>query len=65
MTPCKKCNHPKTVKETLGCCVDRLYNSFEDLKEEASKQTGFSYTPDYHCRYSNLVRYRFVEGEEE
>jgi len=60
---CDKCNASKEIKDTLGCCGDRLNNAWEDLKKEFFKLFKYEYTPKYQCRFADLIDQQGKEDE--
>lgn len=52
---CDNCNASKEIKDTFGCCGDRLHNAWEDVKCEFLKGVKVEYTPKYQCRFADLV----------
>lgn len=58
MNPCENCMQPLNVKQTLGCYIDKLGNSLEDLKQEVFNSVYIPYKPEYNCRYSCLIKHQ-------
>lgn len=65
MNPCKKCKPPKEIKDTFGCCGDRLHNAWEDVKCEFLKSFKDKYIPEYQCRYADLIDHTTEKGGEQ
>lgn len=55
MASCKDCNAPKEIKNTWGCCGDRLHNAWEDFKSELFRGCRPEYKPEYQCRFADLI----------
>lgn len=52
---CDNCNAPKWIKESVGCCIDRLANAHEQLKHESAKSLRIKYKPKFQCRFADLI----------
>lgn len=59
---CDNCNAPKIIKDTFGCCGDRLHNALEDCKKELFKIFKDEYIPKYQCRFSDLIDHPTEKG---
>ena len=59
---CDNCNTSKEIKDTFGCCVDRLHNAWEDVKHEFFKIFKDDYQPKYQCRFADLVDHPTEKG---
>ena len=52
---CDNCTASKIIKDSWGCCGDRLHNAWEDCKHEFCKLAKIDYEPKYQCRFADLV----------
>ena len=59
---CDKCNASKEIKDTLGCCGDRLHNAWEDVKHEFLKGCKIEYAQKYQCRFADLIDHPTEKG---
>lgn len=52
---CDNCPASKTIKNSLGCNGDQLFNRWEIFKGDIAKMLKIEYEPKFQCRFSDLV----------
>jgi hypothetical protein len=62
---CDNCPASKIIKESMGCNADQLYNRFELLKAAIVQAFYSEYTPNFQCRFADLVEIEERERKEQ